>query len=75
MNVNKIILTNNNIELSRLCLSSVLTVNDKNKVFAGVCNQGARAANKEILLFIINNTKVHEAWLKALEETLGESSK
>lgn len=48
---------------------TVLT-NPANQGFARACNQGARAARGEVVVFLNNDTVVHENWLAPLAEEL-----
>ena len=43
--------------------SNVTIRNDENRGFAVACNQGAQAADNEHLVFLNNDTLVHQNWL------------
>ncbi|MCL6622017.1 MAG: glycosyltransferase [Syntrophobacterales bacterium] len=47
-----------------------LISNDANLGFSRACNQGARAAQGEFLLFLNNDTRVTPGWLEALLDTI-----
>ncbi len=45
----------------------ILITNSVNKNFSKACNQGAKKARGEILIFLNNDTEVHSGWLKEIE--------
>lgn len=45
-------------------------INKENQGFAKGCNQGARLAKGEILLFLNNDTEVQKGWLESIIEAL-----
>ena len=47
-----------------------LLTNATNLGFAAACNQGARAASHDVLVFLNNDTEGHPGWLGALVDTL-----
>lgn len=54
----------------------VVTVvtNPENRGFASACNQGAAAAQSDIVVFLNNDTLVHKGWLLPLVEELEEQA-
>ena len=44
--------------------------NEENRGFAIGCNQGARAATGEVVVFLNNDTEVHDGWLEPLLEAV-----
>lgn len=50
-------------------------LNEKNNNFAGACNQGASVAKNDVLLFLNNDTEVHENWLEPVLEDINNEKK
>ena len=48
-----------------------LIVNDVNRGFAAGCNQGARAARSDVVVFLNNDTEARARWLEPLLDALG----
>lgn len=58
--------------LSRKRIKVVL--NKKNANFAGGCNQGAKIASGDTLIFLNNDTAVKKNWAQSLEKSLNEDN-
>ncbi|MEM6533227.1 MAG: glycosyltransferase [Myxococcota bacterium] len=61
--------------LAQLEGAVVVHRNETNLGFAKACNQGARLASGEILVFLNNDTEVHAGWLRPLLDELDEQPK
>lgn len=55
-------------EIDKYISNLIISRNSSNMGFLKNCNQAARRAHGEYILFLNNDTKVHEGWLSALTE-------
>jgi GT2 family glycosyltransferase len=69
-----IVVDNNSTDETQSYLKSLkwvrLIANKENLGFSGGCNQGAKAARGDILLFLNNDTEVRRGWLEPMLEAL-----
>lgn len=67
--------TDGTAEYLKNCGHARVISNQENKGFARACNQGACAAGTDLLLFLNNDTVVHEGWLQMLLDCLEQHPK
>ena len=66
------VITVDNASTDATRLLDVTIRNKRNEGFAFACNQGARAATGDVLVFLNNDTEVHDGWLAPLVAQLAD---
>jgi O-antigen biosynthesis protein len=61
-----------NASTDATALLDVAVRNNSNMGFAHACNQGAQAATGDVLVFLNNDTEVHDGWLGPLVDELAD---
>ncbi len=62
--------TDQTVDIARIVKNITVIKNRENLGFVEACNEGARKAEGKYILFLNNDTKVQEGWLRPMVETV-----